>query len=187
MTQVELKKITELFFEIGSLRRLQRSHIQNLAKSEDSVLDHSYRVAMMGYIIAQMEGLNADKVLKMCLWHDLAESRTGDRNWIHKKFVKVDEMKASRAQFVGTPVAKEMLGLLREYHSRKTPEAKLVKDVDYLEEIFQLKEYADQGNKEAERWLQAPYNIKAIKSKIARQILSLMLKSDIHDWWWRKW
>ncbi|HCU47552.1 TPA: phosphohydrolase [Patescibacteria group bacterium] len=187
MADNELKKITELFFEIGSLRRLQRSHIQNLGKTEDSVLDHSYRAAMMGYVIAKMEGLDADKVLKMCLWHDLAESRTGDRNWVHKKFVKVDETKASRAQFSGTPIAKEVLTLLKEFEARKTPESKLAKDVDYLEEVFQLKEYADQGNKEAERWLRSPYNIGAIKNKTAKQIISMMLKSDVHDWWWRKW
>ncbi|MFH1866840.1 MAG: HD domain-containing protein [Patescibacteria group bacterium] len=187
MTNKELKKITELFFEIGSLRRMKRSQIQNLGKTEDSVLDHSYRVGMMGYVIAKMEELDADKVLKMCLFHDLAESRTGDRNWIHKKFVKVDEIKASRAQFIGTPVSNEVLALLKEYNAHKTPEAKLAKDVDYLEQAFQLKEYSDQGNKEADRWLRSPYNVKAIKNKTARQVVSLMLKSDIHDWWWRKW
>ena len=185
MTQAELKRVTEFIFEVGSLRRVPRVHLQNLGKTEDSVLDHSFRVAIIGYLLAIMEGADADKVLKICLFHDLAEARTGDRNWLHKKFVKVNLEKAWREQLKGLPIQKSVSRLLHEYEHRQTTEAKLAKDADYLEQTFQLKEYADQGNKEAERWL--PYNIKPIKNKTAKALAQLAIKSEVHDWWWRQW
>jgi putative hydrolase of HD superfamily len=185
MNQQQLQRTVEFIFEVGSLRRVRRSHIQNLGKTEDSILDHSFRVAMIGYVLATLDGCDADKVLKMCLFHDIAESRTGDRNWIHKKFVKVDEVKAVRAQLKHVPVEKKLLALLSEYKVHKTPEAKLAKEADILEQLFQLKEYADQGNKEAARWI--PHNVKLLSNKTAKAIAQLALKSEVHDWWWMKW
>ena len=171
-------------FEVGSLRRLQRSHLQNLSKTEDSVLDHSFRVGLIGYLLAILAGADANKVLKMCLWHDLAEARTGDQNWIHKRYVKAQPEKANRDQFKGTPIEKEARALFKEYQARKTKESVIAKDADILEEVLQLKEYADQGNKEAERWI--PYNTKHLKTSIAKALAKQALNSDIHDWWWRK-
>ncbi|MBI5465839.1 MAG: HD domain-containing protein [Candidatus Kerfeldbacteria bacterium] len=185
MTQAELKRIVEFIFEVGSLRRVKRSHLQNLGKTEDSILDHSFRVAMIGYLLATIEGAEADKVLKMCLFHDLAESRTGDRNWIHKKFVKVNESKATRDQLKNLPIQKPVIKLLNEYRIGKTLEARLAKEADILEQAFQLKEYADQGNKEAERWL--PHNMVPLKTKTGKMLARLAIKSDVHDWWWRSW
>jgi putative hydrolase of HD superfamily len=185
MPTTELKRIVEFIFEVGSLRRVKRSHLQNLGKTEDSVLDHSFRVAMIGYLLAIMEGAEADKVLKMCLFHDLAEARTGDRNWTHKKFVRVDLTKAWREQLKNLPIQKEVTKLLREYEARKTLESKLAKEADNLEQTFQLKEYADQGNKEAERWL--PHNMKTLKFKSGKSLAQLAIKSEVHDWWWRQW
>ncbi|MDP3985832.1 MAG: HD domain-containing protein [Candidatus Veblenbacteria bacterium] len=183
MATPELKRTIELLFEIGSLRRVQRSHLQNLGKTEDSVLDHSFRVAIIGYALATLEHCDATKVLKMCLWHDLAEARTGDQNWVHKRYVKSLPDKAVRDQFKNTPFQKEAIVLMKEYKARKTREAIIAKDADILEEVLQLKEYADQGNKEAERWI--PYNIKPLKTSVAKTLAQLALKSDIHGWWWQ--
>ncbi len=184
MTQAELKRTVEFIFEVGSLRRAKRVHLQNLGKTEDSILDHSFRVAVIGYLLAVIEETDADKVLKMCLFHDLAESRTGDHNWVHKKFVKIDEFRALRAQLKSLPVEKSVLALLKEYRAAKTKEAKIVKEADVLEQVFQLKEYADQGNKEAERWL--PYNTKLLKTKTGKMLAQLAIKGYVHDWWWRR-
>jgi len=181
----QIKRIIEFIFEVGTLRRINRLHLQKMGKTEDSVADHIFRVAIIGYLLAKREGLDADKVLKMCLFHDLVEARTGDHDWFHKKFVKINEMKAIKSQWQGVVSEKEIIKLFKEYLARKTIEAKMAKEADELEQIFQLKEYADQGNKEAARWL--PHNSKRIKTKIGKEIIKELQKSNIHDWWWKKW
>lgn len=181
----QIKKIIEFIFEVGTLRRMNRQHLQKLAKTEDSVADHSFRVAVIGYLLAKEEGVDADKVLRMCLFHDIAEARTGDHDWFHKKYVKINEWKVIKSQWQEFSFGKDVIKLFKEYLVRKTKEAKIAKEADELEQIFQLKEYADQGNKEAERWL--PHNSKRIKSKIGKEIIRELKKSNIHDWWWKRW
>src|SRR3989338_2611923 len=120
-----IKKLVEFIFEVGTLRRSYRVHLQKLAKTEDSVADHSFRVAIIGYILAKEEGLDADKVLKMCLFHDLPEARTGDHDWFHKKYVKINELKAIKSQWQGVGFGNEVVKLLKEYLGQKTKEAKI--------------------------------------------------------------
>lgn len=185
MNKKQEKRIVEFLFEVGSLRRMPRIHLKNLGKTEDSVADHSFRVAIIGYILAHLEGVNADRVFKMCMFHDIPESRTGDRNWVHKKFVKVNLPQAIKAQLKDLPIEKEISGILKEYSAKKTKESVIAKDADTLEQIFQLKEYADQGNKEAERWI--PENVKNLKSSGAKSLAKLAVGSEVHDWWWKQW
>jgi len=41
---------------------------------------------MIGFILAKLEGADREKVLKMCLLHDLAEARTGDANYLNQQY-----------------------------------------------------------------------------------------------------
>ena len=47
-------------------------------KYPESVADHSYSVTIMSMIISDLEGLNTEKIIRMALLHDLAESVIGD-------------------------------------------------------------------------------------------------------------
>ena len=54
--------------------------------------EHSLRVAVIGYVLANMSGKFApEKIVLMCLFHDLVEARTGDLNYVNKRYVKADE------------------------------------------------------------------------------------------------
>ena len=44
----------------------------------ESVADHSYSMAIMGMVISDFENYDTEKILKMILLHDLAESKIGD-------------------------------------------------------------------------------------------------------------
>jgi Predicted hydrolases of HD superfamily len=44
----------------------------------ESVADHSYSMAIMGMVISDLENYDSEKMLKMILLHDLAESKIGD-------------------------------------------------------------------------------------------------------------
>ena len=47
-------------------------------KNPESVADHSYSMAIMAMIISDLENYDSEKILKMTLLHDLAESKIGD-------------------------------------------------------------------------------------------------------------
>ena len=63
-----------------NLKNVQRQGwIDKLSiQNPESVADHSYSMAMMAMIISDLENFDSEKILKMTLLHDLAESKIGD-------------------------------------------------------------------------------------------------------------
>lgn len=174
-----------MFFEIGTLRKIIRSHRQTLLTDDlsDSIATHSFRVALIGYFIAKIENINIEKVLMMGLLHDLSESRCGDQNWINKRYVKVFEDEITDDQLGGT----QLNEIAKEYKLRESKEAIAVKDADLLDQVLLLKEYSHSGNHEATEWLKDNEQIKMLKTKTAKKLASVILKRSVHDWWKDLW
>jgi len=89
-----MDNLANFLFEVGMLSRTPRSGNQFLGSGQESVAEHILRTAFVGYILCKMDdSLDERKVLKMCILHDLPEARTGDMNYVNKKYVRVDEKK----------------------------------------------------------------------------------------------
>ncbi len=86
-----MKRLINFLFEIGSLRKIPRAHRQSLLTEDvtDNISSHSYRVTHIGFMLAKLEKADPYKVMVMCLFHDIEETRSGDQNWINKRYVKV--------------------------------------------------------------------------------------------------
>ncbi len=187
------ENIVSFLFEIGSLRKTIRAHQQPLLSFDlsDTIASHSFRVAIIGMLIAQELEANSDKVIKMSLLHDLEEARSADHNWIHKHYVKVYDEEITNDQFKALPNAEKMIKLIKEYEERKSLEAKITKDADLLDEIFLLREYAWQGNKEAEIWLKGKNGENEQQKRLftapAKQIAKETKKQIPSDWWKNIW
>ena len=180
----KLKKITNLLYELGTLRKIARSHRQTLLTNDlsDNISSHSYRVTTIGWFLAKLEKADPYKVVMMCLFHDAGEARTGDQNWVNKKYVKTFENEVIKDQLSGIPIASELLKITGEYKKRESLEAKLAKDADLLYQILLLKEYSLQGNQEASSWLKGDVHIKRLFSKIAKQIAKEIISQKPSDW-----
>ena len=90
-----MKNLANFLFEVGMLKRTPRSGHQFLGSGSESVAEHICRVIFIGYALAKLDGgADETKLLKMCFLHDLHEARTGDMNYMNKKYVSVDEDKA---------------------------------------------------------------------------------------------
>src|SRR5204862_5086086 len=89
----KIRNLIGFFFEVGTLRKITRAHKQTLLTedSSDTIAAHSFRVATIGWFLANAEKADPYKVVMMCLTHDMPEARSGDQNWVHKKYVKVFE------------------------------------------------------------------------------------------------
>jgi putative hydrolases of HD superfamily len=179
------KNIVNFLFEVGILSKTPRSGFHFLGTGEQSVSEHVNRVVFMGYTLALMEkDVDMLKVLKMCMLHDISESRISDLNYVHQKYVKKEENQAVKDLAGSLPFGNDIIEVIHEYEARETKEAILAKDADNLEWIFSLKEQQDTGNSRAKQWVLSA--IRRLKSESAKRIAEEMLKTDSNEWWDRE-
>jgi putative hydrolase of HD superfamily len=181
----DLRRIADLFFEVGMLRRTPRTGYRFLGTGEESVAEHLFSTAFIGYCLAHLDGeADAFTVVKMCLFHDLPEARTGDQNYVYKKYVQVDEERATADLTAGIPFADEIKGLIAEFNAHETRAARLAHDADQLALLLQLKEHKDLGNRYADAWLRN--NAKRLQTEAAKNLAQAILKTDLSAWWFKE-
>ena len=180
-----MRNIANFLFEAGMLKKTPRTGYQFLGSGSESVADHSFRTALIGYVLA-MDNQAADlqKVVLMCLFHDLHEARTGDHNYVNKRYVRVSEDQASQYLLQDLAFGDSILQLLREFNRTESIEAQLAKDADQLDLILELKEQKDLGNPYAGQWLS--YALKRLMSPEAKRLADEIMETDSTDWWFEK-
>lgn len=188
----DTKNTIQFLYEVGTLRKIPRAHMQALFTNDlsDNIASHSFRVTLIGWLLAEAEGANINKVIKMCLLHDIPETRSGDQNYIHKKYVQVYENQIKEDQLGNLPEKIGIIKLSEEYDKRKTLAAKVAKDADTLDQVFLLKEYSMSGNKEATEWLSAKDIInrkKRLFTKTAKKWVNEITTQNPSDWWLNVW
>mgnify|MGYP001616292975 FL=1 len=183
MTKKLTTDITKFFYEMGTLRKVVRAHRQTLLTDDlsDNIASHTFRVCIIGMTLAQLEKADVSKVILMCLLHDVSESRSGDQNWVHKKYVKVFENEIMQAQIKLLPNSRKLLNVVNEYNERKTKEAQIAKDADRLDQTLLENEYMWMGNQEAKTWGRT--NRTSLFSKSAKSLLLEICKQKPSDWW----
>jgi putative hydrolase of HD superfamily len=176
------------------MRKLPRMHRQTLLTDDtsDTIASHSYRVAFIAWILAKQEGADPYKVVMMALLHDIAEARTGDHNWVHKRYVKIYEDEV-HAEQLGTLPFSDFNDLMDEYSERKTKESIITKNADLLDQILLLREYEWQGNKEATIWLHGKgkktgnEQLKKLTLKRAQKLGKVLYEISPSEWWDTLW
>lgn len=110
----------------------------------ESVAEHSWRASLMAYFLKdEFPEADIDKVIRMCIIHDLGEAFTGDI----PSFDKTKENEKTEEELLYAWVnslpkeySTEMLALYEEMAERKTIEAKIYKAIDNLEAVIQHNE-----------------------------------------------
>ncbi len=180
-----MKDITNFLFEVGMLKKTPRTGYQFLGSGQESVAEHSFRTAIIGYILALQEPeADSGRITLMCLFHDLHEARTGDRNYVNKRYVTLDEKRAIDDLVGQTPFADEIISIIKEFNAGETLEARISRDADQLDLIMELKTQHDLGNKYAQDWLH--YAVKRIVTEKGKRMALEILKTDSTDWWFDK-
>ena len=119
-------------------------HCDTSGGRRESVAEHSWRLALLAWWLHDdFPELDMDKVIRMCLIHDLGEAFTGDIPTFDK--TQADEAREEALLFgwvrtLPAPFAGEMAELYAEMAARKTPEARLYKALDNLEAVIQHNE-----------------------------------------------
>lgn len=159
-------------------------HCDTSTGRRESVAEHSWRLCLFAMLLEQepeFRSLDTDRVLRMCLIHDLGEAFTGDipafsksaqdegreqglyENWI------AQFPPANRAQFQA---------LLAEMTALATPEAKLYKALDKLEAVIQHNEAS------LDSWLPLEYDLQRTYGQEAVEFSPYLraLKAEIDRW-----
>ena len=111
----------------------------------ESVADHSYSTAVLSMILSDMEGLDSEKIIRMALLHDLAESITGDiiPDHIAKNEKIIKENNAIKQILKNLPdsITESYFEIWNDYQKKSSKEAILLHEIDKLEMAFQAKFY----------------------------------------------
>lgn len=174
------------FAEAGLLKRVKRSGwwVAGI-KDPESVADHCFRCAVIGYYLAHLEKVDPYKVLVMALFNDIHEARINDLHKMGHYYIdfKTAEKRvfAEQIQNLDGKVKKEMAALRLAYEGQKSKESLVARDADILECLLQAKEYIDHGHAGARKFLtRAP---QFLKTKGARAIWRHLKKWKSDSWW----
>lgn len=119
-------------------------HCDTSKGRRESVAEHSFRLALMAYWIKdEFPEADINKVITMCLIHDLGEAFTGDIPVFDKTEndeIEEENMLAKWLDTLPPSVQVEMRELYTEMNERKTTESKIYKALDGLEALIQHNE-----------------------------------------------
>jgi len=171
-------------FEMGHLKQLPRSGWLLLGIPQpETVAEHSFRVGVIGVMLAALEGADVGRVAALCLLHDAHETRIGDVPSVGRAYITTAVPEAVSAhQTSGMPdeVAKVVQDLVAEYEATETTESRVAHDADKIETLTQAIEYQAQGH-DAAAWRET--SIAALRTDSGRQLAQAIAAADPHGWW----
>lgn len=139
-------KPTELLQILSVAEKLKCNtrHCHTSSGRHESVAEHSWRTALMAMLIApEFPQADMNRVIRMCLIHDLGEAFTGDIPAFDKTDADVkreDDLFDSWVQTLPRETREEFSTLLVEMNAQETVEAKIYKALDKMEAVIQHNE-----------------------------------------------
>ena len=174
------------FAEAGLLKRVKRSGwwVAGI-KDPETVAEHCFRCAIIGYYLAHCEGVDPYKVVTQTLFNDIHEARIND---LHKMGHHYIDFRNAEQKVFADQIAplekrvKESLKNIREdYDRQQSPESIVARDADILECLIQAREYVDLGFPVARTFFKrAPDHL---KTSTAKKLWQQALIWDSHAWW----
>ncbi len=132
------------FMSLAERLKCNTRHCTNSQGEPESVAEHCWRAALMALLLEpEFPGVKMERVVRMCLIHDLGEAVTGDiPTFLKTAADEATEEEAVERLLAPLPEALrlEFTGLFREMEELATPEARLFKVIDKLEAVIQHNE-----------------------------------------------
>lgn len=159
-------------------------HCDTSTGRRESVAEHSWRLCLFAMLLEQEQefrSLDTDRVLRMCLIHDLGEAFTGDIPAFSKSAQDEGREQALYEDWIAQfPPANraQFQALLAEMTALATPEAKLYKALDKLEAVIQHNEAS------LDSWLPLEYDLQRTYGQEAVEFSPYLraLKAEIDRW-----
>ena len=188
-TETEGMTPRQLLEILGTAEKLKcvTRHCDTSSGRRESVAEHSWRAALMAMLLAEQkeyEELDMNRVIRMCLIHDLGEAFTGDIPTFEKTEKDAAREDALFEEWIERlpPVQKrEFQTMFAEMQEQKTPEARLYKALDKLEAVIQHNE------SDLSSWLPLEYDLQlTYGNEEVRDFPYLRALKEEIDAWTRK-
>ncbi|MFZ3077933.1 MAG: HD domain-containing protein [Candidatus Aenigmatarchaeota archaeon] len=148
------ENIIEFFRIAGKLKKVERTGwvTQVGIPNPESVAEHSFRAAIIGMLISDIKKMDTEKVMRMLLLHDIAETIIGDWDLSAKKKLGIEKWKDKEIeafdkimQMLPQSLKEDYIAIWKEFEERKTEEAEIAYQSEKLEMILQALEYMEEG------------------------------------------
>jgi putative hydrolase of HD superfamily len=180
----DLSAVARFLYEAGTLKHTRRTGWWMAGvRDPESVAEHAWRTSLIASIIAKLEGADPARAALMAVWHDSQETRTGDVNYLGKKYgTEADPQAVTKDQTTGMPelLASAVRDLVAEYEAKDSPEAVCARDADKLECLLQGIEYKEQGYGNAQRWIDNSRG--RLVTETAKNLADELLGQNGLDW-----
>jgi len=145
----DIRQLINFLETVGALKRMPRTGwVDVRVKDAESVADHTFRTALLCMLYADIENLDALKLLRMALIHDLPEALIGDLTPSQKtgETRKREEEAAKQLlSLLPEKLRDNYLSVWREYQEGRTREAQAVRQLEKIEMALQANEYRKSG------------------------------------------
>ncbi len=146
--------ISDFFFQIAGLKNLPRTgwKVKLNVENSESVAEHSYMMSVMAMVLSDIKELNTEKILKMSILHDWAESKIGDfmpNEISSEKKTELEEYAMSEIlDDLPSKIKNDYYDIWNDYKDSSSKEAKFVHELDRLEMALQGKIYEKENDPE---------------------------------------
>ena len=177
--------VSRYIYEMGTLKKNQRAgwSIPGVPIPE-TIGSHIFRTAVIGLILAALEGADVGKTVTLCLLHDNHESRIGDIASVARPYVrtaKPELVVQHQTERMPADVRTVIRSAAQEFESQETRESMIAKDADRIEAIVQGREYEREAGYNTTEWQASA--IASLKTSSGKQIAASLLDTDPQDWW----
>lgn len=175
--------------ELQRLKRLERTGwiLRGLPNGTESVASHSFGVCVTAMMLAdevKHRGLEVDceRVLRMALVHDWAETRIGDMPRAAAGYFGADARKSAEtsafAEIInGLRAFAEYQALYKDYEERESLEARLVKAADVIDLLIQAHALERAGARGLDEFWQVAEVPNFKLPQVADQVINEVLQS----------
>ncbi|AQU67408.1 HD domain-containing protein [Streptomyces niveus] len=180
----QAKGTAGFLLEMGMLKRAKRSGwwIAGV-KDPETIAEHSFRVALIGSVLAMMEGADPAKTALLGLWHDTQETRVSDIPHIGRRYLDAasnEKVTADQVSAAHPAVREGAQRIVEEYENGNSIEVICAHDADKLECLIQGVEYREQGYANAQSWIDS--SLQKLKTASAQELAEAALNMTSVEW-----
>jgi putative hydrolase of HD superfamily len=176
-----MKDILPLYRNIDKIKHHERQGWVDagVKGTKDTIASHSFGATILGWILSQTEDVDENKVMKLLIIHDLIMAHIPDVTPKDASYKKKKDLENSAGekllQSVPDCIKEEFAQCFKEYQEGKTEEAKIAREADKLDTVFQAIMYSERLHKnEVAQFLNAYES--TFQSRTSRKIVDEIKK-----------
>ncbi|MDC0193858.1 HD domain-containing protein [Candidatus Nitrosopelagicus sp.] len=169
--------ISDFFFQIAGLKTLPRTgwKMKLNLKDSESVAEHSYMMSVMAMVMSDMKNINTEKIIKMSILHDWAESKIGDfmpDEITEDKKTELEEYAMTELlDELPSKIKNDYYNIWNDYKENLSEESRFVHELDKLEMALQGKIYEKETDPEKIK----PFIISAVEQIVNDDLKKVLI------------